>query len=186
MLITLIPRHRAIDKRSLPVGADNAALVGTSYEVLACIKSGDFASLSQIVHPARGLLFSPYATIAEGSAKTFSPAEVMAFGEDKNVYVWGVYDGSALPISLTPREYFAEFVLDCDYAARAGIVGVNRTVRTGNSLENMAEVRPEVRYVEFHIPPESDGADWRSLRLGFEEFNGFLMLSVILHSENTV
>ena len=185
VLISTQTLKKRLNSRSIPVTADNAALVEVSYDILKCIKDSDYAALSRITHPVSGLLFSPYATILETGAKTFTPAQVSAFAADKTEYVWGVYDGSAEPINLTPRDYFAEFVFDCDFT-RAGVVGVNRTVRTGNALENLTEIRPGVRYIEFHIPDDGDATNWRSLRLGFEEHNGFLMLTVILHSENTV
>ncbi|MDR0906038.1 MAG: hypothetical protein LBN00_07675 [Oscillospiraceae bacterium] len=184
-LARIISSGRRLDEDSIPVSADNAFLVASSYEILGYIKNDDYAALSKIAHPTYGVLFSPYATIAEASAKVFTPTAILAFATDKTEYVWGVRDGSAEPIALTPREYFAEFVFDRDYT-HASVIGVNRIVKTGNSLENITDVRPNVRFVDFHIPADTEGSDWGSLRLGFEEYNGNLMLSIILHSERTV
>ncbi|NLA87952.1 MAG: hypothetical protein GX847_11880 [Clostridiales bacterium] len=66
---------------------------------------------------------------------------------------------------------------------------MDKVIRSGNSLENIKEVFPNVRFVDFHLAgtdQESGGLDWSSLRLGFEEFKGELRLTVILHSEWTV
>jgi hypothetical protein len=62
-------------------------------------------------------------------------------------------------------------------------------VMSGNSLENIKEVFPNARFVDFHIPgtdQESGGLDWSSIRLGFEHDEGELKLTVILHSEWTI
>jgi hypothetical protein len=43
--------------------------------------------------------------------------------------------------------------------------------------------------VDFHKPasePETESLDWTSLRLGFEEYDGQLKLTVVIHSEWTV
>ena len=102
--------------------------------------------------------------------------------------MWGKYDGSGNPIELTPSEYFRTFVLNKDYTF-APEIGVDAIIKSGNSLENITEVFPDVRYVDFHMPgtdASSGGLDWSSLRLGFEAYNGELKLTVVVHSQWTV
>jgi hypothetical protein len=172
---------------SLSVGANNAELTGYAYEILGYIKEGDYDALSQVVHPEYGVIFSPYATINLVSNKRFTASQVKGFPEDKNQYVWGIYDGIGDPINLTPSEYFKEFVFDKDYTL-APELGIDLVVMTGNSLENIKVELPDARFVDFHIPgdKENGGLDWSSLRLGFEEYEGELKLTVILHSEWTI
>jgi len=184
LVISVIRLGGSLKRGSIPVTADNATLVAASYEILGYIKDADYSALAVIAHP-RGVLFSPYATISETSARVFKPSEIRAFGTDKTEYVWGIYDGSAEPISLNPREYVTAFVFDRDFT-RATTLGINRVVRSGNALENITTVREGIRFVDFHLPPETEDGDWVSLRLGFEEHNGSLMLTVIMHSEKTV
>ena len=165
---------------------DNASLTAIAFDILNDIKGGDYRSLSKKVHPSYGLLFSPCSTITLSTNKCFSTDQVSAFSADNNVYVWGVYSGSGEPIELTPADYIAEFVFDRDYT-NADVVGVNHVVKSGNALENITEVFPEIMYVDFHFPCSdknaADNTSWSSLRLGFEEFDGSLRLTVILHSE---
>ena len=167
----------------------NASLTALAFDILENIRDGDYRELSQVVHPSYGLLFSPSSTVTLSTNKCFSAGQVAAFGTDTNVYVWGVYDGSGEPIEMTPAGYFAEFVYDRDYA-NATVIGVNHVVKSGNALENMAEVFPDILYVDFHFPCSdkntADSTNWSSLRLGFEEYNGSLMLMAILHSGWTV
>jgi hypothetical protein len=168
--------------------ASNAELTEYAYQILGYIQNRDYVSLSEAVHPEFGVVFSPYATINLSSNKYFTAAQVAGFGEDKNIYVWGKYDGSGDPIELTPTDYFNRFVFDKDYTG-ASEIGIDSVVQTGNALENIKEMFPDIRFVDFHISgvdDKLDGLDWSSLRLGFEEYNGVLKLTVILHSEWTI
>ena len=100
----------------------------------------------------------------------------------------GCNDGSGDPIEMTPAEYFKKFVFDRDYTLSPEI-GVDAIVKSGNSLENITEVFPNIRFVDFHIPgtdPSAGGLDWSSLRLGFEKYEGELKLTVIVHSQWTI
>jgi hypothetical protein len=165
----------------------NAELVELAYDVLDTIKEGDYKALAEFVHPEYGVVFSPYATINLVSNKCFTAAQIAAFPQDETKYVWGLFDGSGEPIEMTPAQYFARFVMDKDYT-KADQIGINRIIRSGNALENINEVFPNARYVDFHIEgaPEHTGLDWGSLRLGFEDYKGELRLTIILHSEWTI
>jgi hypothetical protein len=173
---------------SISTDATNAELTEYAFKILGYIKTGDYNALSQVVHPEYGVVFSPYATINLASNKCFTAAQVSGFSKDKNQYVWGKYDGKGDPIELTPAEYFKKFVFDKDYT-QASEIGLNTIVKSGNSLENIKEVFPDARFVDFYIPgtdQDSGGLDWSSVRLCFEEYKGQLKLTVILHSEWTV
>ncbi len=183
----LVGARSPAEEISPQVEATNAELTQFAYKVLDYIKNGDYAGLSEVVHPEYGVVFSPYATIHRNSNKCVTAAQVAAFGNAKHQYVWGKYAGKGSPIELTPFEYFKEFVFDKDYTL-SPLLGVNAIVKSGNSLENIAEVFPNVRFVDFHFSGTeiNSGLDWSSLRLGFEEYEGRLMLTLILHSEWTI
>lgn len=173
---------------SISAGATNAEITEYAFKILGYIKTGDYEALSQAVHPEYGVVFSPYATINLTSNKCFTATQVKGFAEDGDQYVWGKYDGSGEPINLTPAEYFKDFVFDKDYTL-ASEIGVDTIIMSGNSLENIKDAFPSVRFVDFHIPgadQASGGLDWTSLRLGFEDYNGELKLTLILHSEWTI
>ena len=179
-------------EREKPLSYDkvnNAELTALAFDVLEKIRDGDYPALSRATHSAFGVVFSPCATVDLKKNLRFSAEQIAAFGADSKNYVWGVYSLSGEPIEMTPAEYFSEFVLDRDYTC-AAVVGVNHVVRSGNALENITYVFPDVLFVDFHFPgSDKDTAeepDWSSLRLGFEEDDGKLRLTVILHSERTV
>ena len=165
---------------------NNQELISFALRAVDNIKQGDFQALSQIVHPELGVVFSPYATITLSTNKCFQAEQIALFGTDSKLYVWGVYAGSGEPIEMTAAGYFAEFVFDKDYTA-APVIGVNQIIKSGNALENISDVLPDAKFIDFHIHgnDKENGEDyaWSSLRLGFEEFEGNLWLTVILHSE---
>jgi hypothetical protein len=67
---------------------------------------------------------------------------------------------------------------------------VDRRQAKGNSVDNAAQVYPDARIVEYHVPgrnPDYGGMDWRSLRLVFEEGEGGRWLLVaVIHDEWTI
>jgi len=180
---------RAGDKPSASVDSDNAELTALAYGVLEYIRDGDYQALSRVAHPDFGVVFSPYATVTLTTNRRFTPLQIAEFEKDTTIYVWGVQDGSGEPIEMTPADYFAGYVYSKDYFS-ASLIGVNRIVKSGNALENITDEFPGVRFVDFHIPGgEKDTPEelaWGSLRLGFEEYEGALWLTVIINSRWTI
>jgi len=175
-------------KQTIPIDeAESADVVMLSYTILEYIKDNDFIALSHVIHPEYGVVLSPYATINLATDRRFSAEQIAALDSDTNNYVWGIYNGSGEPIELTPVEYFAEFIPAADHL-KASIIGINQIVRSGNALENITDVFPNVKFVDFHIPGDEQNADfnWSSLRLGFEEYDGYLRLIAIVYSKWTV
>jgi len=183
------PLSNGVDRPASAVGIKNAELTTLAYEVLGYINDGNYYELSRIAHPEFGIVFSPSATVTLATNKRFRAEQIAAFGSDNAVCVWGIHEGSGEPIEMTPGNYFAEYILARDYIS-ASIIGVNHVVKSGNALENITEVFPDVQFVDFHIPGAEKGSaedfGWTSLRLGFEEHGGRLWLTLILNSKWTV
>jgi len=172
-------------RENIPVdNTVNADLTMLAYTVLENIRDGDFSALSRVVHPEFGVVLSPYATINLSTDRRFSADQIAILDTDTNIYVWGVYNGGGEPIELTPADYFREFVPAAEHL-EAAVIGINQIVRSGNALENITDVFPNVKFVDFHIPggEPSEEFDWSSLRLGFEEYEGNLRLVVIVYSK---
>jgi len=70
--------------------------------------------LAQMVHPEKGVLFSPYSHIELEKHKVFTKDQLKNLMESEEVYIWGEYDGSGDPIKLTFAQYFDKFVYDHD------------------------------------------------------------------------
>ncbi len=182
----------SMSRRSAPepvsvVSADmkNDELAKLATAVAERIAEGDYESLSQYVHPVYGLVFVPYSTVNLGSNQCFTPQRVAIVGHDSAVYIWGVKYGSDEPIQLTPSQYFSEYVYDRDYA-RAPVMGFNTVLRAGNALENVTAAFSDGQFVDLYFPPTSaETSDWRILRMVFEDYEGEMKLSALIHSEYT-
>jgi len=169
-----------------PVANGNSVLTSLAYNVLKNIINDDFNSLSHIVHPEFGVVFSPGATINLTANKRFDTSQISAMGSDSNVYIWGVYEDSGAPIEMTAAGYFSEFISAKSFID-APYIAINRIARSGNALENIMEVFPDVKFVDFYLPggdrDSGEEPDWSILRLGFEEYNSELRLTIIINSK---
>jgi hypothetical protein len=172
------------------VGRVPEAIAARAGQAIMALKERDLAELSGLVHPDKGVRFSPY-TYVRASVNgdvVLTAAQVAGLWNDPMIYRWGVYDGSGEPIDLAFREYFGQFVYDVDFA-RPDVIGFDETVGQGNTINNIAEVYPEAVVVEYHFEgfdPQYAGMDWRSLRLIFEESRGTWYLVGIAHDEWTI
>ncbi len=175
-----------------PIPADQAyagtacPLVETAYQVLSVLKVGDYASLSEWVHPVYGVYLSPSSRIDLNTARWFAPSTMARLGRDQNEYVWGVFVDTGEPISMTAADYFSRFVYDRDYLY-APVLSVNRAARSGSMPENTAEVFPDGQFVDLYIPADSaEQGNWSLLRLVFVDSEDGPKLAAIVHSENGV
>jgi len=164
--------------------ADTRAIVDLALEVAGTIKQGDYSSLAAHVHPQYGVYFCPTATVSLSSNKCFTAEEVAQFRGSRTSYVWGVKSDLGSPIDMTPDAYFIQYVFNTDYTKPA-LIGVDRVVKSGNDLDNVADAFPDARFVDLYREgtKENNYADWSILRLVFEESDGRYMLTAVIHSE---
>ena len=172
------------------VGQTGDAVAAIAAKTILALKNSDLEGLSSLVHPSEGVRMSPYATVQTGTGGdlVFSASEIGDLLADPTVHHWGTYDGSGLPIELTFREYYAEFVYSADFA-RPDVVGFNVRVGQGNSIDNIASAYPDSEMVEYHFEgfdSEYAGMDWQSLRLVFQEQSGSWYLVGIVHDQWTI
>ena len=159
-----------------------------SGQVLEALKAEDYAALSELVHPQRGVTLTPYSTVDPSCDNVLPQTSVAKLAMDDQVYLWGLHDGSGDPIRCTGTEYFDHYVFNVDYT-EAPQVGIDTVLISGNALENAAAAYPNGRFVEYHFPgidPELEGFDWCSLKLVFEVWENDWYLVGIIHGEWTV
>ena len=171
-------------------GSASDPVAAPAAEAIMALKDGDMEALSSLIHPSKGVRFSPYATVQTGAGEdlVFSANQVRGLMGDPTVYHWGAYDGSGEPIDLTFRQYHDEFVYGVEFA-RPDVVGFDEVVGQGNSIDNIASVYPNGVMVEYHFEgfePEYAGMDWRSQRLVFEEQDGSWYLVGIVQDQWTI
>lgn len=157
-------------------------------KAIAALKDYDQEALSKMVHPEKGVRFTPYAYVEADKDIVLTAQQIKQAGSDDKKYIWGSYDGSGEPIELTFEEYYKKFVYDTDFA-NAKEIAYNETLGKGNSLDNSKEFYKDAFIVEYHFPgidPQYQGLDWRSLRLVFEELEGSWYLVGIIHDQWTI
>lgn len=157
-----------------------------SFYVLSAIKNGDMNELAAVVHPNKGVLFSPYLTVDKNRAQVFMKGQLEKLLDSNKQYEWGVSAGKGDPIRLTPREYFDQYVYDVDFL-ETDFVTLDGMYKQTNSVENIKEAFPESTYVEYFVPgsEEFEGLDWKSLKLVFMDYEGAPHLVGIIHDQWT-
>ncbi len=164
------------------------ALLDQAYAALNALQSADYAALSALVHPDKGLTLTPYSTVTPGKDRTVSKATLSNAAKDKTIYTWGTQDGSGASIQMNIVSYFSRYVYNADYGS-APMIGINTVLSSGNALENVKAAYPDADFVEFYYPElqaKNGGFDWCGLKLVFEKQADKYLLIALIHSEWTV
>lgn len=170
------------------VPAENIRLLGQASRVVTALRDKDYQTLSQLIHPTQGIVFTPYSTVDINANLRFAAAQISQLENDTTKYLWGISDSTGTPIEMTMQEYFARFVYNADYA-QAPVIGIDQIIGSGNALENVSGVFPEARFVEYYFPAldeSSMGFDWCSLKLVFTLDKDEYYLIAAIHSEWTI
>lgn len=160
-------------------------LAGREQEVITALKSYDLHKLASLVHPSKGVRFSPYSYIESKQDLRFSAGQIRNMDRDNNKYHWGYYDTTGLPIELSFREYYKSFIYDRDYA-NVSEIGYNQSVTNSITVGNIFDVYPKAVVAEYRFSktnPNSQLSDWRNLKLVFEEKNQIWYLTGIIHDQ---
>lgn len=163
------------------------ALTDLAFNAAEAIKARDYKALADMIHPEYGVVFSPYATINLSTNVCLTADQIRHIPDNSEIYVWGLTSDGSEPIQMNITDYFSRYVFDYDYTV-APLIGVNHIVRSGNYVENIADSFPGAQYVDLCYPGDdsSESEDWSTLRLVFENYNGRLMLTAIIHSEYNI
>ncbi|MDI9475511.1 MAG: hypothetical protein ACOX0L_04185 [Natronincolaceae bacterium] len=159
-----------------------------SNELIEAISIKDFETVSEFVHPVKGVRFTPYTYVSLDNDIVFNRVEIENFFADQNVYIWGIYDGIGDDISLTPSRYYEKFIYTEDFK-NAEAIGYNEVLSMGNMIENQFEVYDNAIVVEYYFSgfnPDYAGMDWRSLRLVFQQYQNDWKLVGIIHNQWTI
>jgi hypothetical protein len=159
-------------------------------EVLSALKEKNIAKLASVVHPQKGVQFSPYSYIHPSTDIQVQASNLAALWVSPSLTHWGTFDGSGDPIDLTFPNYWAKFVYNANFAA-APQISYNTILGKGNMINNVFSIYPTTTYitVEYHFPgfdPQYQGMDWTSLRLVFAYSGAQWYLVAIVHDQHTI
>ncbi len=169
------------------IGVVDDAVAARAAEIIFAIKSNNVTALATMVHPEKGVRFSPYAFVSDEDLN-FSAVDLPFLFASKDTHLWGYFDGSGEAIELSGANYWARFIYDANFA-QPEIIGFNQLVGKGNTINNLSEMYPDGVFVEYYFSgfdPKYGGMDWRSLRLVLEEYQGQWFLVGVVHDEWTI
>ncbi len=168
--------------------SNSLSLLSQAAQTVQWLGEENYTSLSTLVHPTKGVRFSPYGYVDINNHLIFTGAEVAGFSTNTQIYNWGNYDGTGDPIALTFDDFYTDFIFDQDFT-QAPYLGNNTIIGTGNTLINMATAYPDGEFIEFHydeLDAQYMGMDWTSLRLVFELYQGEYLLIGIISDQWTI
>ncbi|HVF98538.1 MAG TPA: hypothetical protein VND68_01760 [Chloroflexia bacterium] len=182
------PQPPDLGEASMPPAQAKEVIADRATEAIQALKNKDMERLAALVHPEKGLSFSPY-SYADDTNLTLTREELANAFTSPESRNWGAYDGSGDPIELTFEAYYDRFIYNHDFAA-APNVNYNEFLGVGNTPNNSAEVYPGSISVEYHFrgfDPQYDGMDWQSLILVFEKHtDGAWYLVHVAHGQWTI
>lgn len=165
-----------------------AVLKSLTKKTFLLIKNHNYQALDSLIHPEKGIRFSPYASISEADKKFSKEEFALLFTKNKNQkYTWGAYDGSGDPIILTAPEYFKKFVYDAKFENPEKLE-LNKTIGKGNTVNNIHTFYKDEDFTEsyFSGSKQKEGLDWKSIRLIFKQIDGQYYLIGIVHDQWTI
>jgi len=166
------------------------AIESRAKETIQALKEKDLEKLAELIHPKKGVQFSPYSYIHVSSDVQVLGSGLAALWANTSTTHWGDYDGSGDPIDLTFPNYWDKFVYNENFAA-APQISYNIILGKGNMINNVFSVHPTTSAitVEYHYPgldPQFQGMDWTSLRLVYENSGTQWYLVAIVHDQHTM
>ena len=90
-------------------------------QVVEAFRAKDGMRLAVLVHPEKGVQFSPSAYVNIENDVVFSSAQVSQFWTDHKTFTWGFADGTGDAINMTPSEYYDRYIMNRDFSKPSAI-----------------------------------------------------------------
>jgi hypothetical protein len=175
--------------RDAQPATDASVLETRAGEVVAALKARDGSRLAALVHPDKGVRFTPYGFVRTDRDVVLTRSEVATMFADTTRRTWGTADGTGDPLTSSFEQYYRRFVYDVDFAAAPVVRDNQPPAHSGNTPNTIAQSYPGAQWVEFHFPmidAKYEGMDWRSLWLVFERHGDDWLLTGIVHGSWTI
>ncbi len=176
------------ERRTCSDNQVGSSVLQVAKQVVEIFNAQDGKKLASLVHPEKGVRFSPYAFVDTENDVVFSDIQIERFWADERIYTWGVADGTGNPINMTPSQYCREYIMDRDFLNSFSI-NINSDRAFGNTNNNAAMIYPYGTRVEFYIESAMQNGtpelDWAALRLVFEKSKNSWFLIAVIHDEWT-
>jgi hypothetical protein len=160
-----------------------------SRAVLEALKAQDENRFAALVHPTKGVRFSPYAYVRGDADVLIRREQIPGIFASSAKRVWGVADGSGALLDTTFSGYYYRFVYNADFLNAPRVAYDAPPLHSGNTPSNLATVYPRAHRIEYHFAgfdPRYDGMDWSSLWLVFEKAGDLWYLVAVVHGSWTI
>lgn len=180
-----VSRAQNDDAPSIAPAAAKTIIRVRARQVILAIQAKNMASLSGIVHPTKGLRFSPYTYINTDTDRVFTATQVRGLAANGRRYLWGEEDGSGDPIRMNFDRYYRGYIYDRNFAAVRDVT-YNEPSGGGTMISNLFATYTNAIVVDYYVPGRSNDMDWKSLRLIFQKHGRVWYLVGIAHNEWTI
>ena len=165
------------------------AIAGQVDEVLSALKARNMPEPLESCSPVKGLRLSPYVDIDAKQTVVLTTTDLPAALEDGRLRRCGSEDGSGEPISRSFAEYYETVHLRSRFRQRPSEAVPTNLAGSRRPGQTFRKVYPNAIVVEAHVPgtkPESEGMDWASLLLVFEQHDSRWYVSALVHDQWTI
>lgn len=180
-----------------PTKQDNSPIINSNINqqtimqqalhIQRALANNDYASITDDIHPTRGVRFSMYAYVHLDKDKVFSRAQFAQYLRESRIrFTWDDLDGTGEDY-VVPLPVYLDSWIDAKKFDNARMT-VNQFESRGNMINNVLEAYPGADVVDFYYrgSDKYDGMDWRGMRLVFETYQGKRYLVGIVNDRWTV
>jgi hypothetical protein len=157
-------------------------LVSAKAEVaIKALKFKNFTLLASITHPKKGVRFSPYPYILSSDIIIKAKKFQKEFDGNK-IRKWGI-EKHGVPMELSFKDYFSQYVYDQDYD-NYDKINFNKNYGEINVMvDSSRKYYPQAIIVEYFVADNMLQIDknWHSLKLVFERYKKKWVLSGIIN-----
>ncbi len=161
-------------------------LLQQAQRIQQALANKDYESITDDIHPTKGVLFSMYAFVQPNSDKVFTQAQYEQYLKDSKIrFTWGQLDGTG-EILIVPLPEFLENHLQASRFNNSSPL-LNPSKSRGNIPNNIDNIYAKADFVEFYVEGQEKYGfmDWRAMRLVFEEYQGENYLVAIVSDQWT-
>lgn len=174
---------------SIPAVSDvgQQTLTQQALRIQQALANKDYASITNDIHPTRGVRLSMYAYVRPETDKVFSREQYAQYLHQSKIrFTWGEKDGTG-DLLIEPLPTYLNTWVNAEKFNKASM-NVNEFKNNGNSINNLKEIYQNSDVVDFYHKgsDEYTGMDWRVLRLVFDEYQGKRYLVAIISDQWTV
>lgn len=178
-VITSTPSPASSTRSAAPV---DARVAEKANQVVKALKNKDFAAITTLTHPSRGVCFSPTVQMSSNSIclKANLLPDYLDGAKRTQPFNWGNSRGA--PVRLNFNDYFERYLNSRDFSSSSATITPNPREARGPVKSNIARFYPNCAAVEYYVQGTGSN-DWRAISVVFQPYQGDWRLIAIVSDE---